>query len=72
MPDFYLEPGQLGPQTPDFGIQLVELPFMLGLLGFLAFALILEQLREVLQGLLLQRCNRFSWIPLSDYENIRF
>jgi len=53
MPDFYLEPTRLGAQTPDFGIQLVELPFMLGLRGFLAFALILEQLREVLQGLLL-------------------
>jgi len=53
MPDLLLEPTRLGAQTADFGIQLVDLPFMLGLRGFLAFALILEQLREVLQGLLL-------------------
>jgi len=53
MPDFFFEPGQLGAQTADFSIQLVDLPFMLGLGGFLAFEVILEQLREVLQGLLL-------------------
>jgi hypothetical protein len=52
MPDIF-KPGQLVAQAADFGIQLVELPFMLGLPVFLAFAVILEQLREVLQGLLL-------------------
>jgi len=49
---FFFEPGQLGAQTADLGVQLGELPFVLGFPGFFALALILEQLRKVLQGLL--------------------
>jgi len=50
---FFFEPGQLGAQSSNLGVQFVQLFLVFGFPGFFALVFILEQLLEVLQRLLL-------------------
>src|SRR3990172_572707 len=50
---FFFEPGQLGAQPANLGVQFVQLFLVFGFPGFFALVFILEQLLEVLQRLLL-------------------
>ncbi len=50
---FFFEPRQLCTQSPDLGIQFVQLPFVLCFPELFSLAFILEQLVEILQRLFL-------------------
>src|SRR6266545_6639411 len=55
---FFFQPGQLGTQTPDLGIQFVEFLLMFSFPGTCALAILFEQLDEILQ------CQLFPFMDL--------
>src|SRR6266508_2950903 len=50
---FFFQPGQLGTQTPNLGVQFVEFLIMFGLPGTRTLTILFKQPAEILQRLLL-------------------
>src|SRR5512138_170714 len=71
---FFFQPRQLRTQSPDFGVQIVQLFLVLGGLSFFTLMFILEQLAEIGQCLFLPLVDlvRMDTILRSNLGNALF